>query len=197
VSPASESARKAARAPRVAFQGEPGAFSELAIAAQWPQGAEAVPCPTFGEALATLWGGRADFAVIPVENAIAGAVTVALEAMAPLEGRLVQVAERRVSIHLALLALPGTTVEQVTHVHSHPVALAQCRLFLAKHPAITAVAESDTAGAARLVAERGDAAHAAIAGAAAAARYGLVPLKAQVEDVPANWTRFVVVARAD
>jgi prephenate dehydratase len=185
----------AAVPPRVAFQGEPGAFSELAIAAQWPQGAEAVPCPTFGDALAALTDGRAEFAVIPVENAIAGAVTVALEAMAPLEGRLVQVAERRVAIHLALLALPGASLDQVTHVHSHPVALAQCRLFLAKHPALTAVSEADTAGAARLVAERGDAAHAAIAGASAAARYGLVPLRAQVEDVPANWTRFVVVAR--
>lgn len=182
-------------APRVAFQGEAGAFSELAISAQWPQGATAIPCPSFDDALAALLDGRADFAVIPVENAIAGPVQVALAALARREGVLEQVAERRVAIHLGLLAIPGTAFEEVTHVHSHPVALAQCRLFLAKHPDITPVPEEDTAGAARLVAERGDRAHAAIAGASAARRYGLSQLRAHVEDVPANWTRFQVMAR--
>lgn len=182
--------------PRVAFQGEPGAFSELAIAEQWPDdGAEAVPCPTFGDALGALFDGRAYFAVIPVENAIAGPVTVALQALAQYEGRLTQVAERRVGIHLALLALPGTALAQVTHAHSHPMALGQCRIFLARHPAITPVPEPDTAGAARMVAERKDPAHAAIAGVSAAGRYGLTVLQSHLEDVPANTTRFLVMAR--
>jgi len=180
--------------PAVAFQGEPGAFSELAIRDQWPQGAAALPCPTFDDALGALFDGRATFAVIPVENAIAGPVVAAQEALARRTGVLVQVAERRVSIHLALLGLPGATLEGLTHVHSHPVALAQCRIFLARHPQLLAVGEPDTAGAARMVAEQGDPAHAAVAGSAAARRYGLVELRSHVEDVPANWTRFVVMA---
>jgi prephenate dehydratase len=180
----------------VAFQGEPGAFSELAVAAQWPQGATAHPCPTFDDALGALFDGRAAFAVIPVENAIAGPVVAAQTALARRGTALVQVAERRVSIHLALLGLPGATLEGLTHVHSHPVALAQCRIFLARHPQLAAVGEPDTAGAARMVAELGDPAHAAIAGAAAARRYGLAELRPHVEDMPANWTRFVVVAAA-
>ena len=180
--------------PRVAFQGEPGAFSELAIAAQWPDGADPLPCPSFDGALTALVAGQADFAVIPVENAIAGAVTVALEALARRAGSLRQVAERRIPIHLALLAVPGARFEQLTHVHSHPVALAQCRIFLARHPQLTAAPEADTAGAARRVAERGDPAHAAIAGSTAGRRYGLAELRPHVEDVPANWTRFQVMA---
>jgi prephenate dehydratase len=190
-----ESPQPGAPLPRVAFQGEYGAFSELAIAAQWPSGAEAIPCPTFPDTLVALDDGRADFAVIPVENAIAGPVRPALEALALREGYFTQVAERRVAIHLALLALPGTSFNTVTHVHSHPVALAQCRIFLARHPDITVVPEPDTAGAARLVAERGDPAHAAIAGASAGVRYGLVSLRTHLEDVPANSTRFVVMTR--
>ncbi|MBU6367497.1 MAG: hypothetical protein KJT01_14890 [Gemmatimonadetes bacterium] len=190
-------AAPASSRPRVAFQGEFGAFSELAIAEQWPEGAEAVPCPTFADALAALHDGRAHFAVIPVENAIAGKVRPALEALALREGYVAKVAERRVAIHLALLVLPGTSIEAVTHVHSHPVALAQCRIFLARHPSIAIVPEADTAGAARLVAERGDPAHAAIAGASAAGRYGLVALRTHLEDVPANSTRFVVMAPSE
>lgn len=184
----------AAARPRVAFQGEFGAFSELAIAEQWPDGADAVPCPSFADALAALFDGRADVAVIPVENAIAGKVPLALEALAQREGELTKVAERRVAIHLALLALPGASLGKVTHVHSHPVALAQCRIFLARHPQIVIMPEADTAGAARMVAERGDPAHAAIAGPSAAGRYGLVALRTHLEDVAANSTRFVVVA---
>ena len=184
-----------ASAPRVSFQGEAGAFSELAISAQWPQGAHAIPCPTFDDALAALFVGRADFAAIPVENAIAGVVQPALAALGRREGELEQVAERRVAIHLGLLVVPGTAFEELTHVHSHPVALAQCRLFLAKHPQIEAVSEADTAGAARMVAERSDRAHAAVAGASAAHRYGLTMLRTHVEDVPANWTRFQMMAR--
>lgn len=186
-------ARTTTRLPRVAFQGAFGAFSEIAIRQQWPDGADARPHHTFADAIASLLAHDADFAVIPLENTIAGRVTVAEDAIAASRERLVQQSELRVLVRLCLLAPEGATLEGVRTVHSHHMALAQCRIFFARHPWLTPVPHEDTAGAASDVATWNDVTQGAIASDAAAQRYGLTVLARDVEDTRANWTRFAVL----
>ena len=181
-------------APRVAFQGELGAFSELAIRQHWPNGAIAIPCRTFADAIERVIDHSADFAVIPLENAIAGAVHAAHAALDAAGDRIAHRSEVRVPIHLCLLAPPTATLAELRVVRSHPVALAQCRIFFARHGWLEPVPHEDTAGAARDVGARGDRTEGAIAGDAAAVRYGLQVIARGVDDVPANWTRFVVIS---
>jgi prephenate dehydratase len=180
-------------APRVAFQGEPGAFSEIAIQKAWPGGAHAHPCTTFDEALARLLDRTVDFAIIPLENAIAGPVKVALTALEANEAQIRRVMELRVSVHLCLMAPQGATLAGLRIARSHPVALAQCRIFLARHSWITPEGHYDTAGAARDVARENDVTIGAVASEAAASQYQLTIIARNVEDVSANWTRFAVV----
>ncbi len=180
--------------PKVAFQGELGAFSELAIAQHWPNGAVAVPSRTFDDALSTVLSKNAMFAVIPVENAIAGPVHAARDALDRMHDHLQHVGETRVTIHLCLMAPADATLESLRVVRSHAMALAQSRYFFAQHPWLTAQVHEDTAGAARDVALAGLSHVAAIASSAAATRYNLVILVEHVEDRPDNWTRFVVVS---
>lgn len=179
--------------PTVAFQGEPGAFSELAIKRAWPDGARPEPCRTFDEALDKLTAGLVDFAMIPVENAIAGPVHAALAALKSRNAEVHQLMDVRVPVHLFLMAPAGTSLEELRVVRSHPVALAQCRYFLAQHPWLTPESYYDTAGAARDVATAADPTIGAVASEVAATQYHLEILARNVEDVPANWTRFVVV----
>jgi len=180
--------------PRVAFQGELGAFSELAIRQHWPTGAISVPCRTFPQAIACVLSYDAEFAVIPIENAIAGVVRAGRDAIARAGDLIAQRSEVRVPIHLCLLAPPGASLAGLRTVRSHPVALAQCRIFFARHGWLEPTAHEDTAGAARDVGARGDRTEGAVAAEAAATRYGLEIIARDVEDVPANWTRFVVVS---
>lgn len=182
------------RLPRVAFQGALGAFSELAIRQQWPDGADAIPCSTFPDALQVVIQGDANFAVIPVENAIAGRVKVAVDALDAVSKNVELRGEIKVAIHLCLMAPQGATLAELRTVRSHPVALAQCRIFFARHGWLTPEPHQDTAGAAQDVALLHDRTVAAVAGAAAAERYGLDIIAHSIEDVPANWTRFVIVS---
>lgn len=181
--------------PRVAFQGELGAFSEMAIRQQWPNGATPVPCLTFPDVLAQLLDGHAHFAAVPVENAIVGPVTVALQALAAVGDAVHTRAETRVPVHLCLMAPKGATLAGLRDIHSHPVALAQCRIFFARHSWLVSTPHADTAGAAREVAIAGDVARGAVASEMAAERYGLSIIARHIEDVPHNWTRFVIVSR--
>ena len=180
--------------PRVAFQGERGAFGELAIRQQWPTGAVPIPCRTFPDAISAIRQDRAEYAVIPVENAIVGAVTVALDALHDARHEVVTCSEVRVPIHLCLLAPRGASLAELRSIHSHAVALAQCRLFFARHGWLEPVVHDDTAGAARMVAERDDRTIGAVAGELAAERYDLEIIAPCIEDIPANWTRFLVIA---
>ena len=181
--------------PRVAFQGAPGAFSELAIAQHWDGRALAVPSDTFADAIAKVTTHATDFAAIPVENAIAGPVHAALSALADASYLVDHDGEVRIDIRLCLMAPFGATLTDLRTIYSHPMALAQSCLFLAQHPWLSAIPHADTAGAAHDVAQRGDRTIGAIAGAPAADRYGLHILARSIEDIPANWTRFVIVRR--
>ncbi|GAB1343391.1 hypothetical protein MASR1M101_25180 [Gemmatimonas sp.] len=183
--------------PIVAFQGFLGAFSEMAIRQQWPDGATPLPSGSFPEALAQVLEARAHFAIIPVENAIVGPVKVALDALAAVGDRVEARAETRVPVHLCLMAPAGATLAGLRDVHSHPVALAQCRIFFARHSWLVSTPHTDTAGAAHDVAAAGERTRGAVASEMAAERYGLEIIARRIEDVPLNWTRFVVVSRRD
>ena len=180
--------------PIVAFQGETGAFSEAAAEQLVPGPLTLFPCATFDAAVRAVVNGQADYAVIPVMNLIAGPVHEALDAMAPFAS-LERMRELAFPIRLALLGLPGTTVEEVREVLSHPMALKQCTRFLAEHPDIVATEANDTAGAARMVAIRREPAVAAIAAPWAAKHYGLAVLAEGLEDRPENATTFVLLRR--
>ena len=179
----------------IAYQGEPGAFSEAAIAAAWGSSVSAMSCASFGDVIAAVESGRADGGLLPVENSIAGAV---VESVRAIEGStLVVVGETSLSIHLDVLAVAGATLESVRTMESHPVALRQCAAFLRGRPWLEAVASHDTAGAARDIAASGDRRRAAVASARAGALYGLITLASAIEDRAGNVTRFAIVARAD
>jgi prephenate dehydratase len=182
--------------PRIAFQGERGAFSELAVRHWWNGSAEPLPCPTFEALVAAVVDGHADAGVLPVENRIVGEVTAARTALAAAGARLRIVSHVTVPVRMALMAHAGTTLAMVRAVRSHPVALAQCAAYLARLGAAPEEA-LDTAGAARELAESPAPHVAVLAPAPAADRYGLVVLADGVQDAPDNWTRFARIERVD
>jgi prephenate dehydratase len=184
-----------AASPRtVAFAGQLGAFSEEAITTLWPA-VSTISTRSVGDVVRVVSTGEADAGVLPVENTVAGGVVAAYDALAEAP-RLHVIAETVLRVHQCLLGLPGSTLAGIQVVHSHPVALAQCSKFLATLRHVREEAASDTASAARAVAESHDATRAAIASRHAAARYGLAILAESVEDRPDNQTRFLVVARS-
>ncbi len=177
----------------VAFQGELGAFSEDAARTWFGEEIEPVPCREFREVAEALRSGRARAGLLPAENSLAGTVQPAYDILtAP---GLTVVGEVIRPIRHFLLGLPGSTRDGLRRIISHPVALAQCGEFLACLPRVEAVAVYDTAGAAREVAEAGDATLGAIASSWAAERYGLEVLAADLQDRRDNQTRFLVVRR--
>ena len=178
----------------IAFQGELGAFSEEAARRFFAGPVDPVPCRSFAEVGEAVAEGRVDLGLLPIENSLAGSVVGSYDVLAGPE--LSVLGEVVTPIHHCLLALPGVDMEELRQVYSHPVALAQCQRFFQGHPVLDAVAFYDTAGAAKEISERGQRAHAAIAGRAAADRYGLEILAADIEDRHDNQTRFLVVAPA-
>ena len=153
---------------------------------------ETLPCASFEDAFAAVESGEADLAMIPIDNSIAGRVAD-IHHFLP-ESNLHIVGERFLRIQFALMALPGTDVSQLRTVHSHVHALGQCRRVI-RELGLTPVVSGDTAGAAREVAEAGDATQASISPPLAAEIYGLEILRDEVEDEDHNTTRFVVLSR--
>jgi prephenate dehydratase len=182
------------RSARVAFQGELGAFSEEAVHRFFGEGAVPVPARDFAEVGRAVRSGDVDFGVLPIENSLAGSVVGSYDVLAG--GDLAIVGEVVSPIHHCVLGIPGSSIDRVSRILSHPVALAQCTRFLRARPAVEALAVYDTAGAAKEVADLGDPTRAAIAGRGAADRYGLEILAADVEDRSDNQTRFLVVVSA-
>ena len=178
---------------RVAFQGEPGAYSELAVRALRP-GSAAIPYRDNAGVVHAVARGEVDLGVLPIENSLAGTVTATLDALLESEGVCIT-AETVIPIDLCLLGVPGASKADIRSVESHEVALAQCRTFFARHPELEPRLAYDTAGAARDVALAGDRQRAAIASVAAAARYGLIVLEAALQDSASNRTRFIELSR--
>jgi prephenate dehydratase len=177
---------------RISFQGEPGANSDTACRNMFP-GMEPLPCPTFEDAFNAVESGKADLAMIPIENTIAGRVAD-IHHLLP-ESKLHIVGEYFLPIHFQLMVLPGVARGEVKTVHSHIHALGQCRKYVRKNGWKPIVA-GDTAGAAKLVSELGDRTMAALAPRLASRLYGLDILEENVEDTETNVTRFVVLTRS-
>jgi prephenate dehydratase len=179
------------KSARVAFQGEPGAFSEAA-AIQLLGGAIAtVPRATFEAAFRAIDEGAADALLAPVENSLAGSVVRVFDLL--MESRLAIVAETILPIEMQLIAIPGSSLGDIRSVASHPMALAQCERFFAAHPQWKRVPAEDTAGSVREALSRGDKSCAAIAGRRAAEHYKGVILAASIQDNAENFTRFVLL----
>ena len=172
----------------IAYQGEPGANSHIICSQAYPDWTP-LPCPTFEDAFAAVTEGRAQRAMIPIENSLAGRVAD-IHHLIPLSPLHI-VAEHFLPIHFQLLVLPGTKPDALRTVHSHIHALGQCRRLI-RRLGLKAVIAGDTAGAAREIKEAGDPSRAALAPALAAEVYGLDILERDVEDEAHNTTRFVV-----
>lgn len=179
----------------VAFQGEPGAYSEEMIEQMWHGDATPVPVETFESVVRAVLDGTVEYGVLPIWNSVVGAIAATQELLRSTP-ELVSLMEIAIPVRHALLAPEGATLESVTSAASHPVALAQCGAFLRRHPRITARISHDTAGAAREIAARGRHDEAAIASVRAARRYRLAILAEDIQDSPDNETRFIVIARA-
>jgi prephenate dehydratase len=176
---------------KISYQGEPGANSHLAVHEAYPD-FEAVAYPTFEDAIAAVNSGEVRYAMIPIENSVAGRVTD-IHHLLPDAGLYI-VAEYFLRVRHQLMAREGATLATIKRVMSHTQALGQCRSTLRKL-GMKPVPEADTAGSARLVAESNDLTTAAIASRLAAEIYGLKILKSDMEDETHNTTRFVVLAR--
>ena len=174
----------------IAFQGVPGAYSDLACRKAFPD-RMTLPCPTFEATIDAVREGRADLAMLPCENSLAGRVPD-IHSLLPDSGLSI-VGEHFERVEHCLLGVPGATLETVRRVHSHAVALGQVRRLLREHDMVPVI-EADTAGSAALVAEWGRPEDAAIASALAAELYGLDILLRNVEDATHNTTRFYVAA---
>ncbi len=176
---------------RIAFQGEPGAYSHQACIEARPD-MEPIPCRTFEDAIETVRRGEADLAMLPVENSTYGRVAD-IHSLLP-ESGLHIVDEAFVRVHINLLALPGTPLAQIERAMSHTVLLGQCREFLQQN-GIHRVAGADTAGSAQHVAQAGDATLGALASELAGQIYGLDVIARHIEDHDRNTTRFLVMSR--
>ncbi|HVB34046.1 MAG TPA: prephenate dehydratase [Patescibacteria group bacterium] len=179
------------RTPRVAFQGERGAFSEEAAIRLLGQNIELVPRATFDALFSAVREGAADYALAPIENTLAGSVVMSMDLL--LESRLQIIGEVIHPIAHYLIGCPGAVFEQIRSVESHPVALAQCERFLRSNPQMTRRATLDTAGSVHEIIQAGDPTRAAIAGERAARIYGGSILREHVEDHHENFTRFLLL----
>ena len=175
----------------IAFQGEPGANSDMACHAAFPY-MTTLACPTFDAAMNAVQAGKAELAIIPVENSIAGRVAD-LHSLLP-HTKLKIVAEHFQRVEHCLVALPGVALKGIKTAKSHVQALSQCRNFLRKH-GIAPLVHADTAGAAREIADIGDKQVGAIASSLAAKIYGLKVLARNIEDADHNTTRMLVFSR--
>lgn len=180
---------------KVAFQGEPGAFSQQAIAQFFGGRATPLPCPRFDLAFEALASGRAAAAVLPIENTLHGSVHENYDLLMRHDCEIR--AETSVRIVHNLIVRPGSRFRDIRRVFSHPVALNQCLRFFEGNRAIEKVVYYDTAGAVKRLMNEGTAEEGAIASALAAQAYGAEILKKSIEDDRANFTRFFLLTRAN
>jgi prephenate dehydratase len=178
---------------KIAIQGEFGSFSHEAATKLVPDG-EIVPCSLSEEVFAALSRGSVEAAVIPIENSLASSVAEHYDLLLTHDVRVVR--ETLLRIRHNLIGISGVETGEINRVFSHPVALAQCRKFLAAHPSMESYAFYDTAGSVKQLMELRDRHVAGIASEAAARYYGAQILEAGIEDNPENYTRFFLVRRA-
>ena len=177
-------------AQTIIYQGEPGANSHLACIDAYPNAAP-IPAHTFEDVFSAVEKGKADLAMIPIENSVAGRVAD-IHLLLP-HSELFVVGEHFERVRHQLLAIKGTKLEDLKTVHSHTMALGQCRKQI-RELGLTPIPEADTAGSARMIKENGDKTQAAIASKLAAEIHDLEVIKADIEDADHNTTRFLILA---
>lgn len=175
----------------IAFQGTPGAYSDLACHTVFP-GLQTLPCQSFEDAFIAVESGEADLAMIPVDNTIAGRVADVHHLM--LLRNIYIIGEHFHPIRHNLLSVKGSSSAMIKHIHSHVHALPQCRKLI-KRLGLTPHVHPDTASAAEAVARQRDPGHAAIASSLAAEIHGLEILEADIQDEHHNTTRFLILAQ--
>ena len=178
---------------KVSFQGVKGAYSHLAVQEFFPS-AEAIPCKTFESAITAAESGEVDYAMIPIENSIAGRVAD-IHRLMPTSGLKI-IGEFFLEIHHALMGVEGSSLETLSSVKSHEMALSQCRNSI-KELGLDPKSSADTAGSAREISEINDISIGAIASPLAAEIYNLKVLKENMEDKGFNTTRFLILSRED
>lgn len=176
---------------RIAFQGAPGAFSDMSCRAVFPK-METVPCETFEDAFKAVESGATDLAMIPVDNTLAGRVAD-VHHLLPAKDLYI-IGEHFQPISMCLLGLKGSKISDLTDVHSHVHALPQCRKVI-KELGLKPHIHADTAGAAQEVSHMNDKTQAAIASRLAGELYGLEILKEGIQDAQDNTTRFLILSR--
>lgn len=178
---------------RVTIQGIHGCYHDAAARNFFKdEEIETIPCETFPEMFNTLRNDASLYGIVAIENTIAGSILPNHELLR--QSNLQIIGEYKMHISHVLAALPGDTLESITEVNSHPMALMQCEQFLQRHPHIKMVEKFDTAGSAREISEKHLAHHAAICGKYAAELYGLNILAEDIQTIKRNFTRFLIVA---
>jgi prephenate dehydratase len=175
------------------FQGEPGAFSEMAARQLLGVDVDVLPCQKFSDVFQSLKSGKVQAAVIPIENSLHGSVHENYDHL--LHHDLPIVGETNVRIVHNLIAAPGVSFRKVRRVYSHPVALNQCLRFFEQHPGLEKEPFYDTAGSVKMLMEKNLQDSAGIASAAAAERYGATILRKSIEDDRQNFTRFFLLMK--
>jgi len=178
---------------RIAFQGEPGAYSEAA-AMRFDPSADVFPCETFEDVFSAVASTKIGYGILPIENSIGGSIHRNYDLLVQHELPIVGEVMLRVTHHL--LAVPGTTLDEVKRIYSHPQALAQCERFLHGLSGVEIVATYDTAGSAKLIRDQNAHDAAAIASARAGEVFGLSVLASGIQDFDENITRFLIVSRS-
>ncbi|MFH1382535.1 MAG: prephenate dehydratase [Chloroflexota bacterium] len=178
----------------VAFQGEVGAYSEEAAYQFFGNAVQARPCESLDDVFKVVEEGETQFAVVPIENSLEGSISRTYDLL--LDSSLLVCGETGLRVSHCLIANPGTKIELIKRVYSHPQALGQCQAFL-RHLGRELVPTYDTAGSVKMIKEKGITDGAAIASARAAEIYGMEILAREIEDNPHNFTRFFVLAKHD
>ena len=179
---------------KVAFQGVRGAYSEAALKAYFREDKVPLPCRGFSDVFKTVLRGEARYGIIPVENSLAGVINENLDLLLSHPDIRI-IGEQDIRIVHSLIGMPGSALETIRKVYSHPQGLAQCSVFLDNLPEVERIPFFDTAGAVAHLAELNDPSSAAIAGVQSAECYGMEILKEGIETNPRNYTRFYIIAR--
>lgn len=177
---------------RIVCFGEHGAYTEQAMEEVFGKNITAINKSTFKDVMETVAGGEAKFGVLPIENTSTGGITDIYDLL--LDYDVTIVAEHVVKVEQALMGLPGTSIEDIKMVYSHPQGLMQCSKFLEEHPGILTKTYSSTSAAAKKVAEDGDKSQAAIASSRAADIFGLDIIKEKINYESKNYTRFIIIS---
>ncbi len=181
----------------VAFQGEPGAYSEIALRRFFQSDAvSSQPCSEFRDVFDAVLEGRTRYGILPLENSLSGSIHENYDLLLQYPDLRI-VGEIKIRIIHSLIAVPGAGLGDIERVYSHPQGFAQCARFLGEHPNWQQVPFYDTAGSVAHIARQGDKRCAAIAGSEAARAHGMHPLKEGIETNPQNYTRFVVLVREE